>query len=63
MARDSVEKSHSDQGTWQMKVDKPGEEGIFEVIKIISQIAKVNKGQPIKDQVKTKQVKIPKKDG
>ena len=63
MARDSVGKSHSDQGTWQMKLDKPGEEGIFEVLKIISQIAKVNKEKPIKDQVKIKQEKSPKKDG
>ena len=63
MARDSVGKGNSDQGTWQMTIDKPGEEGFLEVLKIISQIVKINKEKPIKDQVKIKQVKFPKKDG
>ena len=63
MARDSAGKDHSDKGTWQMTIDKPGEEGFLEVLKIISQIVKVNKEKPIKDQVKIKQVKFPKKDG
>ena len=46
-----------------MTIDKPGEEGFLEVLKIISQIVKINKEKPIKDQVKIKQVKFPKKDG
>ena len=46
-----------------MKVDKPGEEGIFEVLKIITQLAKINNEKPIKNQDKVKQVKVPKKDG
>ena len=63
MARKPVGKSQPDQGTWQMTIDKPGEEGFLEVLKIVSQIVKVNKEKPIKDQVKIKQVKFPKKDG
>ena len=43
--------------------DKPGKEGFLEVLKIISQIVKVNQEKPSKDQVKVKQVKFPKKDG
>ena len=63
MARDSAGKNHPDQGTWQMTIDKPGEEGFLEVLKVVSQIVKINKEKPIKDQVKIKQVKFPGKDG
>ena len=60
MARDSHRKCNSNKDNWQITINKPGEEGFLEVLKVVSQIVKLNKEKPIKEQVKIKQVKLPK---